>query len=224
MRNLIKISIVLFLISMASESFAQTFGVRAGLNLSKMLVKDNDNTYSDNYKMNPGFHIGGTVEFPISDMFSVEADLLLSTKGTRVKEEETMMGETYEMKAKINLFYIDIPITVKASFDVGDVKIYGAAGPYIGVGLSGKSKYEITYNGETETDDEKIEWGSDKDEDMLKRLDFGLIFGAGVAINSIQAGLSYGLGLANISADSDDGFNIKNRVLGITVGYTIGGK
>ena len=42
-----------------------------------MLDKDEDGTYSDDFKMKPGFHVGGIVDFPISEIFSVETGLLL---------------------------------------------------------------------------------------------------------------------------------------------------
>ncbi len=224
MKNLVKLFVVVIAFTMTTELFAQNFGVKAGLNLSNMLMKDDDDTYSDDFKMNPGFHIGATAEFPLAEMISFETGLLLSTKGFTVSEEETFMGETYKIEGKMNLLYLDIPLTAKASFDLGGAKIYGAFGPYLGMGLSGKSKYEGTYNGETETYEEDIEWGSDEDESDLKRLDFGLTMGAGVEINSIQIGLSYGLGLANISPYTDGGTKINNRVLGLSVGYKFGGK
>ena len=209
---------------MTTESYAQTFGVKAGLNLSNMLVEDDDDTYSDDFKVNPGFHVGATAEFPITELFSFETGLLLSTKGFKVSEEETFMGETVKYESKLNLIYLDIPLTAKASFDLGGARIYGVFGPYIGMGLSGKSKFEITAMGETETEEEDIKLGSDEDEDDVKRLDFGLTMGAGVEISSIQIGLSYGLGLANISPYTDGGSKISNRVLGISVGYKFGRK
>lgn len=222
MKNLLKLLIVVIGFTMTTESYAQTFGVKAGLNLSNMLVEDDDDTYSDDFKVNPGFHVGATAEFPITELFSFETGLLLSTKGFKVSEEETFMGETVKYESKLNLIYLDIPLTAKASFDLGGARIYGVFGPYIGMGLSGKSKFEITAMGETETDEEDIKWGSDEDD--FKRLDLGLTMGAGVEISSIQIGLSYGLGLANISTYTDGGSKISNRVLGISVGYKFGRK
>ena len=153
-------------------------------------------------------------------MFSFETGLLLSTKGFKLNEKEN----NSEYKMKMNLFYIDIPLTAKASFDVGGAKVYGVLGPYLGIGLSGKGKTEYSYDGETETDEEEIKWGSNEDEDDLKRLDFGLTMGAGVEINSIIFELSYDLGLANIATITDDSFTINNRVLKISAGYKFGGK
>ena len=209
---------------MTTGAFAQNFGLKGGLNLSNILAKDDNTTYSDDFKMNPGFHIGATAEFPFSDMFSFETGLLLSTKGYKISEEETFMGKKIEMKIKTNLFYLDIPLTAKASFDLGDAKVFGLFGPYIGMGLTGQSKTVTTIDGKTEKEKEDVEWGSEKGKSDLKRLDFGLTIGAGVEIDLFQIGLGYNLGLANISPYNDGGMKINNRVIGLSVGYKFGGK
>ena len=224
MKNLFKLLVLVIALTMTTEVFAQTFGIKGGLNLSNLLAQDDDDTYIDDAKMIPGFHIGATAEFPLTEMFSFETGLLLSTKGFKMSEEETFMEENYKYEEKLNLLYLDIPLSAKASFDLGGAKIYGVFGPYLGIGLSGKSKYEVTFDGETESNEEDVKWGSDEDESYLKRLDFGLTMGAGVEINSFQIGLSYGLGLANISTYTDGGYKINNRVLGISVGYKFGRK
>jgi hypothetical protein len=224
MKYLVKLFVVVIALTMTTELFAQNFGLKGGLNLSNMLMKDDEDTYSDDFKMKPGFHIGATAEFPLSDMLSFETGLLLSTKGYKMSEEDTDDGETYKYEVKLNLLYLDIPLTGKATFDVGGAKIYGVFGPYVGMGLSGKTKSEYTDDGETETYEDDIEWGSDEEKSELKRLDFGLTMGAGVEINSIQIGLTYNMGLANISPYTEDGFKINNRVLGLSVGYKFGGK
>lgn len=224
MKNLAKLIIVIIAFTMSSELFAQKFAVKAGLNLSNMLIKEDGETYSDDFKMRTGFHVGATVDFPINDMFSFETGLLLSTKGFKMSEEETYEGETYTYEEKLNLLYFDIPLTAKVSFDAGGAKIYGLFGPYLGMGLTGKWKYEATYAGETDSEEEDVEWGSDEESDDLKRLDFGLTMGAGVEISSFQIGITYGLGLANVSSYTDYETKANNRVLGITVGYIFGGK
>ncbi|NND80351.1 MAG: PorT family protein [Maribacter sp.] len=156
-------------------------------------------------------------------MISFETGLLLQTKGLKIVEEAEFMGETGRSKAKWNLIYLDIPLTVRASFDIGGAKIYSVFGPYVGMGLSGKIKTESSYMGETEKEQEDINWGNNEDDGDLKRLDFGLTIGTGVEINAIQIGISYSLGLANISNFADDGTKISNRVLAISAGYNFGG-
>lgn len=208
MKKFMKLLVVILLLTITASSYAQKFGIKAGLNLSNMLIKDDQDTYSTDFKMSPGFHVGPTAEIPINKMFSFETALLLSTKGYKYSES----GYT----ESANLLYLDLPLTAKASFDIGSIKIYGAFGPYIGMGLSGKFK-------STDSPDETLNWGSGSEDD-LKRIDLGLTFGAGVEINAIQIGLSYGLGLANISSFTDGGSKINNRVVGISVGYRFGKK
>ena len=192
----------------------------AGLNLSNMLMKDDHYTSSDHFKMNPGFHLGATAEIPIPNkMISFETGCLLSAKGYKHSIKEGPM----EGEGKLDLLYFDIPLTAKASFIFGDAKIYGVFGPYLGIGLSGKWKSEWTYDGEIGSDERDIKWGSNEDRDDLKRLDFGLTAGTGVEINIFKIGLSYGLGLANISPFTEGGSKRNNRLLSVSLGYKFGG-
>lgn len=207
MKKLITFIAVVVLFTMNAESFAQTFGVRAGLNMSNMMAKDDDETYSDDYKTKVGFQIGGTAEFEFTEMFSFETGLFLSTMGYKY---DGLMGDY-----TTNLLYLNIPLTGKARYELDNISLYGLFGPYIGLGLSGKYK--------NDDDSEDVKWGSGDDDD-LKRFDFGWIIGAGIEYQAFSAGLSYNLGLANIAATTDGGYKVKNRVFAITVGYRFGQK
>lgn len=225
MKYLVKIFIVFVGSIMAFDDlFAQNIGLKGGLNLSNMFFKEDGETYSEDFKMRPGFNIGATAEFPLSEMFSFETGLLLSTKGfnhsLEYSLEDTEIGESIKLETNISLLYLDIPFVAKSSFDLGyDKKIYATFGPYVGIGIIGTRLIKLTYDGETESDGEFIEWGSEESSSYLKRLDFGLSIGAGVEINSVLIGLNYSLGLANISPNTDNGNMINNRVLGLSVGY-----
>ena len=213
MKNLAKCFALVFVSLICLQVSAQSsFRIQAGINLANVLEKDDDGTYSDEYKMNLGFHAGFGVDISLSDIISLEPGLLLETKGFKIKD--SYAGIDYV--AKLNLFYLDVPIMLKGAYDFGNgFKIYGAAGPYIGVGLFGNMVAKVDDDKETET----VEWGSDwEDGDMLKRLDYGLGFGAGVEINKLLLGISYDLGLANVSAYTENGTKGKHRVLKFTVG------
>ena len=209
----------ILLVALSTGSFGQSFRVKAGLNLSNVLVKDDQEVYSDKATMKPGFHVGASYELPINDIFSVETSLLLTTKGFKYSEKET----NYEYKETQSFVYVDIPIIAKASFNVGENKIYGALGPYLGIGISGKAKYEETSGGSTGTDTEVVNWGSGEDDD-IKRLDFGLAFCAGYEMGSVQIGLFYNLGLANCIPNPENGLKMNHKVLGLSLGYRIGEK
>lgn len=208
--------------ALTTVSFAQMFGVKAGFNLSNVLEKDDNRTYSDDYKMNPGFHAGLTMDVPLVSVLSFETGLLVSTKGYRVDKAVVMAGVPLNMKGSVTTFYLEIPLTAKASFDVGDVKIYGAFGPYVGLGLTGKTKMEFSRNGSSFEETRDIDWGTDQFNDDLMRWDFGLTAGTGVEFGPMQVGLSYGFGLVNISPYDNNGYRLNNRVLGLSVGYRFG--
>ena len=220
MKNAITLFFMVILLTMATALNAQKLGVKAGLNLSNILIKDNFDTYTDNNKLSPGFNAGVTVEFSSVGIFGFETGLMLMTKGFRYEEK----GADYNFSEKANVYYIDVPITAKATFDVGGPKIYALLGPFVGVGITGKYKWDDTYMGYTDSGTETVTWGSDADNDDFKRLDYGIIGGAGAQINSIKLEITYGLGLANISAYTEDGFMLKNRVISLSVGYIFGGK
>jgi len=195
---------------------AQGFTVKGGLTLAKMLEKDNDEDYSDMYDMNPGFHAGISFAIPLTDFMVLEPGLMFTTKGMRLKEEEAGL----ELIVSGNLYYLDLPVNIKTFYDLGNgIKIFGTAGPYAGMGISGKVKATARYQGEEESEEEEVSWGNDEENDDLKRPDWGLSFGGGIEYNSIILGISYDLGLANISTYQDDGYMSKNRVLKISVGY-----
>lgn len=208
MKNVLRLFIVVLLLGLSVNSFAQaTFGVKAGLNLSNMVMKDDDNTSSEP-KTKPGFNFGPTIEIPITDMFSFESALLLSTMGAKYESD----GE----KGSVNLLYLNLPLTAKAKFDLGGIQLFGALGPYLAYGMSGKIKMD----GE---DDYTVKWGSGDDDDF-KPFDAGLHLGAGVGINAIEIGLTYELGMASLSTYTENGYKELNRCLAISLGYKFGKK
>ena len=224
MKKLLTISIVLLLFGGGMQSFAQLspiFGAKAGVNFANMSLDFGNPDYNIDPKMKLGFHFGGTVELAFTDMLSLESGIMFSTKGFKLDESITEEGLTYSFTAKESLFYMEIPILARATYDLGSLSIHGLLGPSIGIGLIGKVETESSYGGQTNSENEKINWGS-SDEDDFKRFDFGLLFGAGVDINKIQIDLSYTLGLSNISAYTDGGISAKNRVLSLSVGYKFG--
>jgi hypothetical protein len=221
MKNLIKLLAIVVAFTFATETYAQSFGLKAGVNMANMLMKDDDGTYSDDFKMLLGFHVGAVAELPINDMLSFEPGLLLSTKGFKISESETFFGQTVEIEGSLNMMYIDIPLNLRANFDAGGIGVYALVGPYVGMGLSGKYKYEMSAAGMSESEEEDVKWGSGDDDDF-KRLDFGLGIGAGVAFNAFEVGVGYALGLANISAYTEGGSTISHRVITVSLGYKLG--
>jgi hypothetical protein len=223
MKNSIQLLPLIFLVAISSVSSAQvTVAVKGGLNLSTMVFSDE--SLSVQPKMNhPGFHVGGTVDIGLAGILSLETGTLFTSKGSRMSESYSN-GIEYEMKQVMNTYYLEVPVKARVSAEIGNVGAYVAAGPYVGVGLFGKSKLETTLNGHSEEEKEDISWGSDEEKDDMKRMDTGLTFGGGVELGPVEIGVAYNLGLLNLSPFEEEDFKFTNRNLGISVAYKIKNK
>lgn len=125
--------------------------------------------------------------------FSVQPELNFISKGMALKGA----GKKNE---KYNLNYLEIPVLAKYSFG----PVFVNAGPSLGLRLGENNKI-------------KNEYGA------LKKIDFGVQFGAGVALpagpGKFIIDARYSLGLSNIS--DVKGSEIKNRGFIASIGYAI---
>ncbi len=228
MTNLKRTLIAIVLLAFTSVTFAQTFGLKGGFNLSNFDSKNNHGsignygssgnyeTFNYDLKLNPGFHFGATAEFAVAKSFSLETGLFLTTKGFKNKFTfNDYYGVATNVNGKSTFYYIDIPLNAKATFDLGNKKLYGALGPYIGYGIGYSFKDETTQNGQTNKHSSGFIWGSG----LNSRIDFGLNIGCGILINAFQFGLTYSLGLANSMYNLGNAETAKNRVIGLSIGY-----
>lgn len=204
-----KLLLSLVIAGAALTASAQTnpvkFGVKAGVTFPTMSVEGDDDGA---VKSSTGFYVGGTVDFGISEMFTLQPGLVLSNKGAKVD----MLG----ISASTSLMYIEIPVNALVNIPVGDGKVFVGAGPYYGMAISGKNKFKGSFDGESISESEDVEFGDGGD---FKRSDFGVNFLGGYQLNNgfnIHAG--YGLGLSNINGDSNG--NSKNRVFSVGLGFS----
>ncbi len=176
---------------------AQHIGIKGGLNLAKMRFEAGNIDWDTNTLTS--FQLGLVGEFEITSPIYFNTGLLFTQKGSKIS--------VFGAITKIPVNFLEIPLNVAYKYDLGEAKIYGQAGPFIGIAVSGKTK--------SGDDKDDIEFGSDDDE--WKRLDAGLNFGAGVEIAALQFGINYGLGLANL-ANAEDA-KIKTGVFSIIGAY-----
>jgi len=200
----------------STSVFAQTsFGIKAGVNFSKMLIKD-DGEKVDDIKFKPGLSIGAFADIAFNDMAALETGITIENKGFKMKEEESLYGTKAKMTTTFNVVYATIPVQARLNFS----NFYLLMGPYLGIGVTGKVKEKVTFDGETEKDDDSIEFGNDAEESDLKRLDFGLGLGAGYEItNNFGVRLGYDLGLANLQPGGDSNYKTTNGTLNVSATF-----
>lgn len=185
-----------------------SWGGEAGLTLGKLSGSVESGISK---KIHPGFRIGGFLEYPVQDMFALDAGLLFNVKG--VKYENVPIGETTG-KVTENINYLSIPVLAKVKLSTGSsANPYIFAGPQLGIRLQAKEKTEIPGVVTTDVDIK----------DSIKSTEFGIDFGAGLEIPfSDMTGLiegGYDLGLTDIVKNPSPGAeSLKTQTIHFEVG------
>lgn len=149
-----------------------SFGLKGGLNFS--LITGDD---TDDFDGKVSFHVGTVVEFPISEKFSIQPELLYSEQGDK--------GTFDGMEIKFKLNYLNLPVMAKYYLSEG---FSLEAGPQLGMMLSSKAS-----GGGVSVDIK----------DLIKDVDFGLGFGLGYKLeNGLNFSGRYYVGIANIAESS----------------------
>ena len=185
------------------------FGPKVGVNLSTMTLKSSGVSFDP--KMLVGFHAGLISEIGLTDNLKLQPGILYSSKGS--KYEVTLFEETFDFT--MAPAFIEVPVNLMYSFGPGETKFNVFAGPYFAYGIGGKFK--------SDGESEDLSFGTSEDDDM-KPFDIGVNFGVGVNIKGFLISAQYGLGLANLTTEDTGDTEMKNQVIGISVGYLFGGK
>lgn len=215
--------------AITSQTKSQVY-VQGGLNLAN-ITKTNDGQTEKNNIL-PSFNVGILGRLELDPMFDLESGLLLTGHGSRA---ETYFANGNYTKTKFNPIYLQVPLNavVKIPLDKGSA-VFFHAGPYIAMGIGGKSTRDDYYFGVSSSSSSSIKFSNDdpftsqQDDaayDKLKRFDYGLNFGGGFQFRHVILKANYGLGLAKInSTQSDNTVNDKNkyRTLSFSVGIPLG--
>ncbi len=190
MKKYLTIGLVVLVIGIAKAQEVK-FGVKGGLNFMNI----SGNQGSGTGKV--GYHVGGLVEFKLSDKFAIQPELLYSTTGTK----ENVFGVEF----KSTLSYINLPIMAKY-FVVKGLSI--EAGPQIGYLASSKMTTDLTY---------------DVMGNSYQKVDYGMNVGAGYELdNGLMFQVRYYAGMANISKTdlySDASLKSHNTGFQVSLGY-----
>lgn len=170
------------------------YGIKAGANFYKFSGSDAKlGDVSPKFKV--GFAGGALVNIPITEMFSLQPEVLYSMEGAKYEAN----GDKLIYKTD----YINIPVL----FQYNASGFYGETGPQVGFLASAKAT-----DGSTSTDVK----------DQLKSINFSWAIGFGYKLqNGFGVGARYNLGLLSVADDS----NSKVKLGGFNVGifYMFGG-
>ncbi len=154
--------------------------------------------------------------------------------GQGSKAESYFNGGANYVKTRFNPIYVQVPLNlvILAPLDKRNGLFFNA-GPYIAIGVGGKSKTDSKIGALTSSSSSSIKFSNDdpftseQDDaayDKLKRFDYGLNFGGGFQFQHLILKVNYGLGLAKInSTESNNTADDKNkyRTLSVSVGIPL---
>lgn len=194
-RNLLKFASVfaaaLFACSTTAAAQGTSVGVKAGVNLADLSVKEAGSTF--NASNRTGLVAGVFVTISGGGLFAFQPEVLISMQGAKFTDESD------SGTAKID--YLQVPLLARIKPSKSPVGI--VVGPAIG--------YRIRAELSAEEPDEDFA-------DQIKRTDLGLVTGVVVDVAHVVLDGRYTWGLTNIGKDSGDS-KIKNRVASVTLGF-----
>jgi len=185
------------------------YGFQGGLNITTQIAR-NYNADNAKNKFLYGFNVGPAIGYQFGRHFSLHSGVILENKGTRGNVQ------AYGITADVvnRLLYLDVPLLARGNFKAGNMIIFIEAGPYAGLGLTGRAKIETADTSKTWN----INWGKEPEDDF-RRFDYGVIAGAGLEWKRFSLEGCFAYGIANIYALGQIGYDIEQRVFSLKIGY-----
>ena len=194
-----------------SQVRAQNFGVKAGYNYSTFSGETSSISTIEGLS---GFYIGGLVELPISNMLSIQPELIFSRQGVDLRQGLKNLSIRTDT-SEIRLDYLNIPVMAKVN--LGPIFLEG--GVQFGF-LVNKPKVDSYIA--------NVYLRNLLDKDSYNSFDFGVGAGLGVKLNQhFFVETRYTYSLTNVFDPNDrhfksslisDGDNFKNSVFSIGLG------
>ncbi|MDR1348706.1 MAG: PorT family protein [Prevotellaceae bacterium] len=207
-----KIIFILTALIMTLDANAQNlkFGAKAGMNVASMSAASYSGEKEKDSDMMIGFHVGGYVNYSISEVLGLQGELLFSAQGANKTDE--MSG-----KPEVRMGFINIPLLAEFRFipTVPEFSVF--AGSQIGFNISRK----VTWSDGSNASGSKLD-------DMLKpekinTLDIAAVLGVQyMFMEHLTVGARYNFGLTDGSSGSGD-YKVKgnkHNVIQVSVGWT----
>lgn len=189
-----------------------SFGVKGGLNLANLFAED-ASIEDNNWKV--GYHAGLFVKAPLSNVLSIQPEVLYSTTGAKITYGGSGLAQTLGInpgEVRFNLNYVQVPVLFLVN--LGALNVH--AGPYASYLL--KAHVKNLQNSDPLNPSPLLELN----ENDFQRLDYGIAAGIGFDLKNAKLGLRYNYGLQEIGGGGITGrltHNARNAVAQVYVGF-----
>jgi hypothetical protein len=206
--------VLLLCIAMPASAQVQ-FGVKAGMNIATLGGDD-----ANGLDSRTGLVVGGLVNYRLTDMLSIQPEILYTQKGTKASETDPDFG-TFEFTLKTD--YLEIPVLLKLDVPVGAPELRPTL--HVGPTFAFEVGCEVDFSGMGISGSVDCDAGDEFDEDGFadrRKFDMGLGLGGGLDVafggGTLMIEARHTLGLQSLDK-SDNGADLKHRVWSITFGY-----
>jgi len=184
-----------------TATYAQaSFGAKAGVNFASLNGDD-----VDDLDGRTNFHIGGVANFELSELISLQPELVFSQQGAKYEDNDG----TDKEEGTLKLSYINIPVLLDFTLAEG---FSLQAGPQFGINVVAEEEYDYSY----EIFGETISESGTEDIDDVETLDMGVAAGAQFKMeNGLFFQARYVIGFSEIIKD----VKAKNSVVSLSVGW-----
>jgi len=180
------------------------FGVEGGINFNSTSLSGSDAADLETMSKTGGT-VGGFVGIPISPMFSMQPEIIYTTKSVKLSGTGSMSGYT----ANIQADFVEIPVLAKINpTKMKSLSYYVVAGPGFAFTTAAKLT-DQNLNGQTVPDEDL------KAADSFHGSDFTFIVGFGLQKGPIGVEARYDAGLLNMNKGTATDTDIKFRVFSI---------
>ena len=220
-KKIIFACILLFIIkSISAQPSNFRIGVRGGLNMSTAFVHDG------NSKFKQGYHIGGTVDYALTQILELQSGLFFSKTGSIINgfNADSYIGGKPDHTFTFNTSYLKLPLYIAYRKNIsGNMNFNTGLGPYFGYGIGGKTIQTLHSGvfGGSSTEREWDTFGSNEAIETLNRFDFGAGANAGVEFHKFVLGVGFETSIINVMYKKEylNPFRYRNVNIGIFTGY-----
>lgn len=176
-------------VMIGSLTYAQSFGIKAGVNVATMSKKGYKETNA-----RVGFNAGVFANLPLGSSFSIQPEVLYSQQGSKTKD--VIAGKEFSDVLKLD--YVSIPVMFQYKIVP---QFYLEAGPEFNFLASAKNETKLGgHTGELELDSK-----------YFNKFNFGLGLGAGFDITSnLGVNARYVFGLTDVTKE-DPTYPVVNK-------------
>ena len=186
--------------AMPARAQGVAVGVKAGVSVANLQFIEEDEKIDLDGRV--GFVGGVFLIWPANQRFALQTEALYVQKGA----SHNAVG----LEAHLNLDYVDVPVLLRVSTagSGSGPAFHVFGGPSVGVRVRARSN--AVFDGESSS----VDVGDD-----VKRLDVGLVAGAGIDVGRFVVDARFTWGLSNINNNPrEDDTTTKHRVFAATAG------